>query len=265
MNDVLIDLPSDTRTKLIAALESGYLNLQVTATRLRAALGRIEHAEALAEALGELHALGMSARGTAAALRAIDRVTARQRKPDLVLSGLQVPGIFARNTRMVFDELLGTAERSVWLSSFVYYNGPKVFGTLAQRMAQRPGLQVNLLINIQRRWGDTTKSEHLVSAFAETFWTKAWPGTRRPRVYYDPRSVERDNPGTESSTRAVLHAKAVVVDDEALFITSANLTEAASERNIEMGVLLRDRSMALSVVSYFQRMIDDEYLRLLPG
>ncbi|MBP1468414.1 DISARM system phospholipase D-like protein DrmC [Candidatus Chloroploca sp. M-50] len=261
MNDLLIDLPSDTRIKLIAALESGYLDLQPSVTRLRAALGRIEQAEALADALGAWHALGMSPRGAAAALRAIDRTVARQRKPDLVLSGLQIPGVFARDTRMVFAELLGSAERSVWLSSFVYVNGPKVFARLAQRMEERPELVVNLLLNIQRRWGDTTKSEHLVNAFAQTFWQQAWPGQRRPHVYYDPRSLDHDTPGD----RAVLHAKAVVVDDEALFITSANLTEAASERNIEMGLLLRDRTMALTVVLYFQRLIASEHLRLLPG
>jgi len=277
MNDILIDLPSDIRAKLIAALESGYLNLTATAIGLRAALGRIENANAIADALHELHDLGMSARGAAAALRAVARVAARQRKPDLVLSGLQMPGIYARDTRMVFDELLSSAERSVWLSSFVYHNGPKVFETLAQRMQERSELSVNLLLNIQRKWGDTTRSEHLVSAFAHTFWSKAWPGQRRPKVYYDPRSVgfeDQDSPANAGaaasvkagpSASAVLHAKAVVVDDEALFITSANLTEAASERNIEMGILLRDRGMALTVVSYFQRMIDTEHLRLLPG
>jgi phosphatidylserine/phosphatidylglycerophosphate/cardiolipin synthase-like enzyme len=127
-------------------------------------------------------------------------------------------------------------------------------------MGQRPELTVNLLINIQRKWDDTTKSEHMVSAFAHTFWSKGWPGQRRPRVYYDPRALEIGETGT-----AVLHAKAVVVDDKTLFITSANLTEAASARNIEMGILPRDRSMALTVVSYFQRMIDGEHLRLLPG
>ncbi len=265
MNDVLLDLPSGTRAKLIAALEGGHLDLTTGPIGLRAALGRLDNPEAIAGALRELHALGMSARGAAAALRAIERVIARQRKPDLVLSGLQVPGTYARDTRIVYDELLGAAERSVWLSSFVYHNGPKVFETLAQRMDERPELQVNLLLNIQRRWGDTTSSEHLISAFAHTFWQQAWPGRRRPRVYYDPRSVEIDTPGAGSSGRAVLHAKAAVVDDEALFITSANLTEAASARNIELGVLLRDRSIALTVVSYFQRLIDTEHLRLLPG
>lgn len=261
MNDVLFELPSGARAKLIAALEHGDLALTASATGLRAALGRVENADTLAAALRELHDLGMSAHGAAAALRAIERVLARQRKPDLVLSGLQAPGIYARDPRIVYNELLGGAERSVWLSSFVYHNGPRVFETLAQRMAQRPDLTVTLLLNIQRRWGDPTPGDDLARAFAETFWTKDWPGARRPRVYYDPRSLASD----ASGERAALHAKAVVVDDEALFITSANLTEAASERNLEIGVLLRDRSMALSVVAYFQRLIDGEYLRLLPG
>lgn len=265
MNDVLLDLPSGTRAKLIAALESGYLDLTASPIGLRAALGRLDDAETVASALRELHELGMSARGAAAALRAMERVMARQRKPDLVLSGLQVPGTYARDTRIVYDELLGAAERSVWLSSFVYHNGPKVFETLAQRMDERPELQVNLLLNIQRRWGDTTRSEHLINAFAHTFWQKDWPGRRRPRVYYDPRSLEMETPGAGASGRAVLHAKAAVVDNEALFITSANLTEAASARNIELGVLLRDRAIALTVVSYFQRLIDTKHLWLLPG
>lgn len=259
MNDILLDLPADKRARLIAALEHGQLDLTSGEVEVCAALGRLDNAAALAAALRELHDLGMSTRGAAAALRAIDRVTARQRKPDLVLSGLQVPGIYARDTNIVYNELLGNAERSVWLSSFVYYDGPNVFATLAQRMEQQPQLNVTLLLNIQRRWGDTTASDVLVRAFAVDFWRKAWPGTRRPRVYYDPRSLSLD-----ASERAVLHAKAVVVDDERLFITSANLTAAAGERNIEIGVLLRDRSMALSVVAYFKRLIDEGYLHVLP-
>lgn len=260
MNDILLDLPAATRAKLIAALERGDLTLTSGAIGVRAVLGRIDNADAVAAALRDLHDLGMSERGAAAALRAVERVMARQRKPDLAISGPPAPGIYARDTRIVYEELLGSAERSVWLSSFVYSNGPRVFETLARRMEQRPQLTVTLLLNIQRRWGDQTPGDHLVRAFAETFWKRDWPGARRPRVYYDPRSLASDDAGE----RAVLHAKAAVVDDEALFITSANLTEAASERNIEIGVLLRDRSMALSVAAYFQRLIDSGHLRLLP-
>jgi phosphatidylserine/phosphatidylglycerophosphate/cardiolipin synthase-like enzyme len=55
----------------------------------------------------------------------------------------------------------------------------------------------------------------------------------------------------------VLHAKAAVADDEAVFVTSANLTEAALDRNIEVGLLVRDRALAPSVSSHFRGLIDD--------
>jgi phosphatidylserine/phosphatidylglycerophosphate/cardiolipin synthase-like enzyme len=62
----------------------------------------------------------------------------------------------------------------------------------------------------------------------------------------------------------VLHAKAIVADDEAVFVTSANLTEAALDRNIEAGLLVRDRALAASVSSHFQRLIDRGLLHPLP-
>jgi phosphatidylserine/phosphatidylglycerophosphate/cardiolipin synthase-like enzyme len=94
--------------------------------------------------------------------------------------------------------------------------------------------------------------------FADRFWGTDWPGSSRPRVYYDPRSLEPDGPS------GVLHAKAVVTDDEAVFITLANLTEAALDRNIEIGLLLRDRPLAASVSSHFRGLIDRSLLHPLP-
>ncbi len=93
--------------------------------------------------------------------------------------------------------------------------------------------------------------------FADRFWGTDWPGSSRPAVYYDPRSLDPDGPG------GVLHAKAVVVDDEAVFVTSANLTEAALDRNIEVGLLVRDRALAATVLSHFQGLIDRGLLRPL--
>ena len=78
-------------------------------------------------------------------------------------------------------------------------------------------------------------------------------------VFYNPRSLEVGEPP------GVLHAKAVVADDEALFITSANLTESALDRNIELGLFVRDRSLALSVVSHFRVLIDHGLLTPLPA
>ena len=67
----------------------------------------------------------------------------------------------------------------------------------------------------------------------------------------DPRSVDPgDGPGT------VLHAKAVVQDNEQAVVTSANLTPNALDRNIEAGLLVRGRTLAQALASHSQRLID---------
>ena len=55
-----------------------------------------------------------------------------------------------------------------------------------------------------------------------------------------------------------------MTDDEAVFVTSANLTEAALDRNIEVGLLVRDRALALSLSSHFRGLIDRGLLKPLP-
>ena len=177
---------------------------------------------------------------------------------DLVWSGPEVPGLHARDTRRVYEELIGSANRSLWASTYVFFDGPKAFGVLAQRMDAKPELKVTLLLNIQRKWGDSTAAEQLVRRFADRFWKIEWPGSSRPTVFYDPRSLELDGPG------GVLHAKAVVSDDEAVFVTSANLTEAALDRNIEVGLLVRDHALAVTLSSHFRGLIDRGLLRALP-
>jgi phosphatidylserine/phosphatidylglycerophosphate/cardiolipin synthase-like enzyme len=78
-------------------------------------------------------------------------------------------------------------------------------------------------------------------------------------VFYDPRALDSEALG------GVLHAKAVVADDQTVFVTSANLTAAALDRNIELGVLLRDRALALTVSGYFRSLIDRDLLKPLPS
>ncbi len=167
-------------------------------------------------------------------------------------------GLHARDTRRVYEQLIGEAERSLWASTYAYFDGPKAFKVLAERMDSRPNLSVKLLLNIARRRGDTTAQDALVKQFADQFWTRDWPGQRKPETYYYPRSLDLD------ATAGVLHAKGVVVDDEAVFVTSANFTEAALDRNIEVGMLSRDRTLAASLATHFRVLIERGLLRPLP-
>ena len=203
--------------------------------------------------------MGVSPEAGVVWLNSLARAADRSPAPDFVWTGPEVVGLHARDTRRVFEELIGAAKHSIWVCSYAFFDGPRAFKTLASSMEANPGLEVTLLLNIERRRGDTTAADAVVRRFAGMFWGEAWPGRVRPRVFYDPRSVEDDGPG------GVLHAKAVVADEESVFITSANLTEAAFDRNIELGLLLRDRTLAATTLLHFRTLIEQGLLQLLPS
>jgi phosphatidylserine/phosphatidylglycerophosphate/cardiolipin synthase-like enzyme len=77
-------------------------------------------------------------------------------------------------------------------------------------------------------------------------------------VYYDPRSLAA-NP----AARASLHAKCVVVDRRVALVTSANFTEAAQERNLEAGVVVRSARFAARLADHFDGLADAGLLRRL--
>jgi phosphatidylserine/phosphatidylglycerophosphate/cardiolipin synthase-like enzyme len=259
MIEDLLDLPSHLRARLASALETGVLVAPYSLTSLRGVLEEASWENRIVAPLNDLASRGVSGEAAAQWIRSLERVASRAAKPDLVWSGPEVPGIHARDTRAVYEELLGSVVQSVWVSTYVFFDGPKAFEVLAHRMDETPNLSARLLLNIQRKWEDSTKPELLVRKFADKFWSTDWPGSTRPAVYYDPRSIELERPS------GILHAKAVVADEESVFVTSANLTEAALDRNFEVGILVRDRTLALTLSSHFQGLIDKELLVPLPA
>jgi phosphatidylserine/phosphatidylglycerophosphate/cardiolipin synthase-like enzyme len=254
----LLDLPSHLRQRLVSALETGQLGAPYSAMGVRNALGGAGASGWVCEELQRLHDRGIDGTAVAYAVKLAAQAESSVSRPDLVWSGPEVRGLHARDTRPVFEELVGGAQTSLWISSYTYYDGPKAFEVLTRRMDQVPGLQTTLLLNIKRDWGDTRPSDELVRRFADALWSDDWPGVRRPDVFYDPRSLLVD------SGRAVLHAKAVVADEAVAFVTSANLTEKAFEDNIEVGVLSRDRALATSLSKHFRVLIERELLLPLP-
>lgn len=259
MIEDLLDLPPYVRERLALALESGLLSSSSSATALQSVLGGTEWVARASTALGGFAAFSLSNSAIAAWIRSLGKAGAQSPRADLVWSGPEVPGVHARSTRRVYEELICSAERSLCISTYAFFDGPRAFETLARRMDAAPGLHATLLLNLQRKNGDKSSSDQLIRRFADRFWTFEWPGTSRPRIYFDPRALELDGPG------GVLHAKAVVADDEAVFVTSANLTEAALDRNIELGLLVRDRTLAASISAHFLGLIERGLLTLLPA
>src|ERR1700674_26961 len=259
MLDAILALPVNVRARLVAAFNSGSLDIPCSPTLVRSALGVAGGAEAICSEIAALQAMGISAKAAGALIAAFGQAVARVPTADLVCSGPEVPDLHARQTRRVYEELLRSAERSLLVTTYAFFDGTTAFETLAERMDAITDLDVLLLLNIQRKATDTSAPEQVVRRFADRFWKKDWPGARRPHVFYDPRSLEI------GGSTSCLHAKALVADDEAVFITSANLTDAALDRNIEMGLLVRDRALAASVSAHFRALIDRTLLRPLPA
>ena len=215
------------------------------------------HRQVALDGLVALSEGGIQGRGVVTWLESIETVRQEVPRPSLVWTGPEVTGLHARDTRRVFDELIGRAERSLWISTYAYFDGKSAFAELAARMEAIPGLEVHLILNIHHR-DDMASAEKTVEVAARNLWRYNWPGSRRPRVFYFPESLSED-----PAQRAVLHAKAIVRDEEESLVTSANFTEAALDRNIELGVLFKDRPFAHTVVRHFQRLIEEKRLQPL--
>ena len=149
------------------------------------------------------------------------------------------------DTAAVMHTLFTHAEREVLLVSYAVYDGRRLFEPLARRMAERPGLAVTLCLDIARPYGNDEPAEAIVRRFALDFRSRHWPWATLPDLWYDPRSLET------GEARASLHAKCVVVDRREALVTSANFTDAAQRRNIELGVAIRHRPTVERLSDYF--------------
>lgn len=191
--------------------------------------------------------LGMLAARTEAQPRVADAV-------DLVISGPESDAVANRDTGVVVRELFSQAEKSVLVAGFAVRQGQRVFQALADRMEVVPHLDVQMFLDIQRAFGDTTVEADLVRRFRDQLVEHQWPvGRRLPRVFYFPASLR-----TELARRASLHAKCVVIDRKVAFVSSANFTEAAQQRNIEVGVLLRMPELAEQLTRHWEGLVDQK-------
>jgi hypothetical protein len=212
-------------------------------------------AAGVADALKVLSLEGCSPGGLASCLEAIaDAVGARSSVEDkiqLVMTGPEGRA-YHRDTAVVVQDLFRRAERSVLVAGYAVYQGKEVFETLGNRMEELPDLLVQVFLNVARKLDDTGSPAEIVSGFIHKFKTTNWPaGCRLPELYYDCRSL------SSAEGPVSLHAKCVVIDTREIFVSSANFTEAAQHRNIELGVLVKSAALARQATEFFQAMIQE--------
>ncbi|MEO2017871.1 MAG: DISARM system phospholipase D-like protein DrmC [Fuerstiella sp.] len=180
---------------------------------------------------------------------------------ELVMTGPEPPGSFTRDTGVVVRQMFTNATHSIFLCGFAVYQGKEIFSALAKRMQAVPAMNVSMCLNIERPHGDHTPSEVLVARFRKRFRETQWPdNVDLPEIFFDPRTLEDSGSGKS----ACLHAKFVIADQQQVFLSSANFTEAAQQRNIEAGVRTDNAALARDLSTHFQSLIDNGDLKKLP-
>lgn len=150
-------------------------------------------------------------------------------RAELVWTGPASGHPTARKTYQVINEMLRHASSKVLIVGYSLF----LRGELAQELFSQLGLLsskgVRVTFIVDRRykgWGADGDEGHSVREIMN-----AWNlGTPRPLIY---------SWKSEDDESSKLHAKLLLVDDRDLLVTSANLTGAGMETNLEMGVRLQ--------------------------
>lgn len=155
---------------------------------------------------------------------------------DVVVTGPDSPAAPVRLTSEVVRQLIDSARQRVTLISYAAYRMPAILSALHAAAAR--GVQVDLILESPENLGGGGGA----AAYAE-YRTYHWP------------TDQREPPD------AKLHAKAVIVDSRDVLLTSANMTTAAYDKNIEFGVLCRGGTTAHRVQRHFDALIARGVLR----
>ena len=100
------------------------LPVSASSTALRSVLGGSESVDQAAGALREFDRLGVAPTAAGAWIRSLIQAESRLPRTDLVWSGPEVKGLHARDTRRVYEEVIGATRHSLWVSTYAFFEGP---------------------------------------------------------------------------------------------------------------------------------------------
>jgi phosphatidylserine/phosphatidylglycerophosphate/cardiolipin synthase-like enzyme len=184
----------------------------------------------------------VSSSEVAAAMSAMDFVLSKEiHEPEIIWSG-PVNGTFpVRRIDQVLYDLIANSQRKILLVTFAASRIKYLCAHLEDALQR--GVEVTLVLEFEETSGGQL-SKDAIDAFASLPKDKL-------RVCCRPIEKREKN---QAGKPGKLHAKCAVVDDSAL-IGSANLTDDAFNRNLELGVVLRDTDTVNSLSDHFEGLI----------
>ena len=160
-----------------------------------------------------------------------------------------VAHIPARRIDQVLYDLIANAKREILLITFAAAKIERLVSELLK--AKQRGVYIRLILEFEQS-SEGQLSYDALKAFPPSFIAESevfyWPVEKRDRN-------QAGRPGK-------LHAKLAIVDDTVL-ISSANLTDDAFNRNLEVGVMVKNPEFLMSTKSYIESLISNGTLNRL--
>ena len=205
-----------------------------------------EHAETIARAWSRIPDVAGAV--VAAAMRAAAATAGAARaehKVSLVWTGPSTDAVRVRSTRSVLTTLVANATESLVLVSFVSYDIAELTADLAGAIDR--GIAVTLILETPDDPGGplVIGPTHPFAPIKDTAHFYRWPLEARETFF---------------AKAASLHAKCVIADRSAALITSANLTSAGINDNIELGVLIEAGPLPESLSQHLELLIEEGIL-----
>lgn len=163
---------------------------------------------------------------------------AAEQSIELVWTGPTTPFVSARRTEQALLQVINAAEETLFITSFVTYDVASIVKSL--NAANDRGVDVSMLLELSRDNGGNVSVDGI--AQMRTLIPRA-------RLYA---WRDKADPFSDGS----VHAKVAVADRRICFITSANLTGYAMEKNMEAGVLISGGDIPESLDSHLRSLIN---------
>ena len=158
----------------------------------------------------------------------------------------QIP---ARRIDQVLYDLIGSAKREILLVTFAAHKISRLTDGLAKALNR--GVHVRLILEFEET-SQGQLSMDALNAFPEII-------RRQAQIYYWPLDKRERN---TSGKPGKLHAKVAIVDDQVV-LSSANLTDDAFTRNLELGALLSSGEIRQRLREHFDGLCVNGTLKLL--
>ena len=178
-------------------------------------------------------------------------VASNNQSTELVWTGPDANLFPVRRSEQVLLDLINSAQDTLFIVSFVLVNIQNV--EKAIDTAVKRGVNVRMLLESEDKEGS--------NGFIDTI-NRLYVNIPNLKLYIWPRKNREYLQGGF----ARVHAKCAVADRRLAFITSANLTAAALDRNIEMGVNIEGGSIPENIFNQLSSMINSkEIIRYKPS